>query len=344
VLVSDSEPIPLGGQDWLDVATERLSTELVSSLRVSRARPGFLLDLLAALAKRERGSAEPVDPQLRSLLDLAGIVAEDDSDLTHEIADIVERGEAIGFASDALPQVSQAYVRAVGRIAAVEAGVTVQALRSISAEERPQMIDGIISLLVPVSLRAFDILHRSLLQDALVEAAASGDADNHEVAPLAIGMVDLVGSSAHLATATVGDLEQMVDTIFAAGQAATTERAAHVVKYVGDGLFIASHDVANVADAALEIVEQLEQDLPLRARGGVSYGPVVQRAGDVFGMPVNLAQALCKAARPGTVLLSRDAADIVDPAKRGRLHTRRLPNPAFGRQTVATLQLISGAQ
>jgi len=47
-------------------------------------------------------------------------------------------------------------------------------------------------------------------------------------------------------------------------------------------VFIASAEVASVADAATDLVSRLEAELPLPPRGGISYGAVVQRAGDIF--------------------------------------------------------------
>jgi class 3 adenylate cyclase len=177
-----------------------------------------------------------------------------------------------------------------------------------------------------------------MLQDALLEASAGVTATESDFENIAVGMVDLVRSTDHLSRASAADLEQLVDAIFTAGQAATSERAAHIVKYVGDGVLIAANDVTSVADAALDAIERLEAVLPLRARGAVSYGFVVQRAGDVFGLPVNLVQALTKAARPGRVLLSAEAAALIGPERRGRLRRCELPHPALAAQRVASLR------
>ena len=47
-------------------------------------------------------------------------------------------------------------------------------------------------------------------------------------------------------------------------------------------------------------------DPPLR--GGLAYGPVLPRLGDVYGPVVNLASRLCGLARPGSLLVDREAA------------------------------------
>jgi adenylate cyclase len=345
--LNDAAPAsaPEPSEPWLEVVDDRLSRDVTSARRdvtsvrrLTGARRGRLLDSLAVLARRGRDSAGDVDPDVASLLELIGLDASDHVDSAREFAAIVDRGEAAGLDRGALPHVLQAYVRAVSRIVAVEAGVALGVLRGVDADRRPEVIGTMIDALLPASLRGFDLLHRAMLQDALLEAADGVTATESDFENMAVGMVDLVRSTDYLSRASGEDLEQLVDAIFLAGQAATSERAAHIVKYVGDGVFIAANDVTSVADAALDAIERLEAVLPLRARGGVSYGFVVQRAGDVFGLPVNLAQALTKAAQPGRVLLSADAAALIGSERRGRLRACHLPHPALKEQRVATLR------
>jgi class 3 adenylate cyclase len=325
-------------ESWVDVVNERLSPDVASSRRLTKARRSRLLEGFSALAGRGRDPADALDPELLSWLELIGLDPREWEATTREVAEIVDRGQSAGLDRAALPHVLQAYVRAVGRIAAVEAGIARDTLRSADPESRAEVIGRLIDVLLPTSVRGFDMLHKALLQDALLEASDGLDADDSELENLAIGMVDLVRSTDYLSTASSEDLEQLVDAIFRAGQRATSGRTAHVVKYVGDGAFIAGNVVESVADTALEMVARLEDILPLRARGGISYGFVVQRAGDIFGLPVNASQALTKAAKPGTILLTAGAAACLPKDRCGRLRTRRLPHPALGEQRVATLK------
>ncbi|MDQ6607620.1 MAG: adenylate/guanylate cyclase domain-containing protein [Actinomycetota bacterium] len=338
-------PAPEPSEAWLEVVDDRLGRDgtparrdVTAVRRLTRARRGRLLELLSVLARRGRDPGGELDPDVVSLLELIGLDASQRVDSAREFAAMVDRGEAAGLDRSALPHVLQAYVRAVSRIVAVEAGVALEALRGVEADRRAEVIGRMIDALLPASLRGFDLLHRAMLQDALLEASDVVTATASDFENMAVGMVDLVRSTDYLSRASAEDLEKLVDAIFAAGQAATSERAAHIVKYVGDGVFIAANDVGSVADAALDAIERLEAVLPLRARGGVSYGFVVQRAGDVFGLPVNLAQALTKAARPGKVLLSAEAAALIGSQRRGRLRPCHLPHPALEEQRVATLR------
>ena len=72
-------------------------------------------------------------------------------------------------------------------------------------------------------------------------------------------------------------------------------------------------DPVAAADTALAVVEAHESDEALpRVRAGLALGGVVQRLGDVFGEPVNLASRLTSEARPGSVLVDRGLAEALD--------------------------------
>ena len=75
-------------------------------------------------------------------------------------------------------------------------------------------------------------------------------------------------------------------------------------------------------------------------RGGVAYGDVVSRLGDVFGPTVNIASRLTSVARPGTVLVDRGLHDVLSGptaedttateesspySEAGGYHLRRMP-------------------
>jgi class 3 adenylate cyclase len=330
-------------EPWLEVADDRLGRDLGSTLGLTRAGRGRLLSTLTTFARRGREPDVELDPDLLSLLQTIGLGAAEGDGSTRELAALIDRGEAAGLDREALPHILQAYVRAVGRIAAVEAAVALEALRHTESDRRAEVIGRMIDAVLPASLRAFDLLHRAMLHDALLESAEGLDAGDADAENMAVGMVDLVRSTDYLTKASAEELEQLVDAMFAAGQAAISGRAAHIVKYVGDGVFIAANEVSSVADVALEMIARLEADLPLRARGGISHGFVVQRAGDIFGLPVNTSLLLTKAARPGTVLLTADAASLLSPERHGRVRRLRLPHPALGEQRVATLRAQASA-
>jgi class 3 adenylate cyclase len=327
-------------EEWLETLVERLGQDTAPVRRLVRPRRGKIAVALSNLvsARNDHEASPPLDADVQSLVDLIGFDVAARGGSARAFADLMERAQAAGLERQALSQVVQAYVRAVGRIVAVEIRLALEMLDKMEPERRSAIGTELLETLLPSSVRGFDLLHRAMLQEAALEAREGVTLGITDLNLQAVGMADLVGSTAYLAQAEPRELERMVDAMFAAGQAATGHRNAHVLKYVGDGVFIASHDVVAVADAVAEVVGRLESELPLRARGGISYGWVVHRAGDIFGHPVNLSQALTKAATPGTVLLSESAAELLPRDRRGRTRSRRLPNPAFGEQRVATLR------
>jgi adenylate cyclase len=222
------------------------------------------------------------------------------------------------------PPVTQAYVRAVGRIVEAEAEAAREVIRGAPAEERAERVDHLLAAALPNARRAFEALHATLLRAALAEALSPGRLRDSNVAPGAIALVDLSGSTHHLATHPASTAEEMVDALFEAGQAATLERPVSAVKYVGDGFFLAGGDPRDVALAAFDALDHIDRTLPLGVRAGLAYGPLLRRAGDYFGLPVNLAQLLTKAAAPGTVLATEAAAGGLPEAMRGERRSLRV--------------------
>jgi adenylate cyclase len=142
--------------------------------------------------------------------------------------------------------------------------------------------------------------------------------------------VDVCDSTRYLSDAGVAQTEQLVDALFEAARSAAARRAVWVVKYVGDGVFLLGRRPRDVAEAALHAIAALETELPLAARGGLAAGPVMRRAGDYFGLTVNLAQRLAAAAQPGQLLVTEPAAaDLPDDrvSARDRLEVRGVEEP-----------------
>ena len=91
---------------------------------------------------------------------------------------------------------------------------------------------------------------------------------------------------------------------------AASHHDGQVVKSTGDGfLLVFSSCISGVA-AALEVRDRLEQynvthdDSALHVRIGLNAGPVIEEAGDFYGMTVNAAARVAAKARSGQVLVS----------------------------------------
>jgi adenylate cyclase len=122
-------------------------------------------------------------------------------------------------------------------------------------------------------------------------------------------------------------LLSLVDRFDAEARLRVTRGGGRVVKTIGDEvMFLATdaHAAAGIAVDLLEI-ENIEGLPPIRA--GLAHGDVLQRHGDVFGEVVNIAARLVALARPGTVLVDRNAAEALEGDDRWelvRLRPRRV--------------------
>ena len=53
----------------------------------------------------------------------------------------------------------------------------------------------------------------------------------------------------------------------------------------------------------------------------MAYGDILNRHGDVFGEPVNIASRLCGSARPGTILVNAELSDLLEADERFRVRS-----------------------
>jgi len=85
------------------------------------------------------------------------------------------------------------------------------------------------------------------------------------------------------------------------------------VKTIGDAAMLVSPEPPRAVDTVLGLVEQSREEngLPL-LRGGLASGEALQRAGDWYGRPVNLASRLTSFARRGSVVASKEVHDAAE--------------------------------
>ncbi|HEX8854076.1 MAG TPA: adenylate/guanylate cyclase domain-containing protein, partial [Thermoleophilaceae bacterium] len=147
------------------------------------------------------------------------------------------------------------------------------------------------------------LLRRHLIaarRTLLGEAADTG----YETQRLAVGFVDLVGSTAlaqQLSTRELGAVLTEFETLAADIVAAAGGR---VVKLIGDEVLYTAADPRSACRIAVEMTSRLADHPRVPpARAGVASGEVLLRDGDVFGPTVNLAARAVKVARPGEVVI-----------------------------------------
>ncbi|MHA7648661.1 adenylate/guanylate cyclase domain-containing protein [Mycobacterium sp. ML4] len=89
----------------------------------------------------------------------------------------------------------------------------------------------------------------------------------------------------------------------------------HFVKTIGDAVMLVCSDPLRLLVTILDLVDAAATDDFPRLRAGLAFGPAVNRAGDWYGSPVNLASRVTGAAPAGTVRVTEAARQAIgDPA------------------------------
>jgi adenylate cyclase len=114
------------------------------------------------------------------------------------------------------------------------------------------------------------------------------------------------------------------------------EPPVRVVKQIGDAVMLVSTDAEAMVATALRLVERAGAGSMPPLRAGVASGQAVNRWGDWFGTPVNLASRLTTRARPGSVLVTKQIRELLgeggfafSDAGAKRLKGFSSPVPAF---------------
>ncbi|MEU4823353.1 adenylate/guanylate cyclase domain-containing protein [Actinomadura sp. NPDC023710] len=221
--------------------------------------------------------------------------------LSHELVD-----------EDTVLQLVRAVGQTMGRLASWLGDVWLQRLSALPSDE-PVTSDLVTAALVATEeLRpSFErlLLHgwRRQLTAAGMRAAAStatAQADPAAgVALLAVGFADVV-SFTRLSRSLDGDaLAGFVERFEWAVTHIVAECGGRVVKTLGDEVLFVAPAAGAAAEIGLRVAERFNEDPDFpKVRVGLAYGEVIQRLGDVFGTPVNMAARLTSTAYPGTVL------------------------------------------
>jgi adenylate cyclase len=164
-------------------------------------------------------------------------------------------------------------------------------------------------VVTPVRRHILEIVRREMIGRAELMAGELPGARE-----VTIAFADLVGFtdlSARSSAEQVGDLAGRLEQL--AGEVA--EPPVRLIKLIGDEAMLASLEPEPLVAATKQLVAAAagEDNLP-RLRAGVASGPALNRSGDWYGHPVNLASRLTGAAEPSSLL----ASDAVATATRGR--------------------------
>jgi adenylate cyclase len=192
-------------------------------------------------------------------------------------------------------------------------GMTVQEAITTAASAATDVLPRLEELVLFVWRRQF----AAAVQRSLVTAQVDG------MPVHAIGFVDLVNFTRSTRAWDSRQLEQVLERFESALALRVTAVGGRVVKTLGDGVLFTTDDARSAVSVALDTVAVHEADPELPSvRAGIALGPVLVRLGDVFGEPVNIASRLTDEARPGTVLVDKHAAELLEGLDVRPLHRR----------------------
>jgi adenylate cyclase len=151
-------------------------------------------------------------------------------------------------------------------------------------------------------------LLQGLREDAVTrEQLATGRLDDTQ--DTAVAFADLVGFTSLGESAPVEELSGVAGRL---GELTgdLVEPPVRFVKQIGDAVMLVSPDTGRMVDTVVRLVDATCDDddfPPLRA--GIAFGPALNRWGDWYGAPVNLASRLTARARPASVLATSEVRE-----------------------------------
>jgi adenylate cyclase len=153
-----------------------------------------------------------------------------------------------------------------------------------------------------------------LLRQHLIAARRTilGDAADagYETQQLAVGFVDLVGSTALAQQLSTRELGAVLTEFENLAADLVTAAGGRVVKLIGDEVLYTARDPRSACKIALDLTTRFADHPRVpQVRAGVASGEILLRDGDVFGPTVNLAARAVKVAQPCDVVIPADLAD-----------------------------------
>ena len=292
----------------------------------------------------QRAGVDPED--MRRLWHALGFadVAEDNREFTD--ADVEAFREIAQLVEDNLidPDLAVSMARPMGHLLSRLGAAQIGTLASLidpnpDADSPPPLFATAAAAdrLVPVLERLVVYTWRRHLAAA---AAAALPVGNVPVgAPQAVGFVDIASYTMLSRRADPAQLVEMLEPFEGCVFDRVAKCGGRVVKTLGDEVLFVTARPDAAADIALSVVEARESlpDLP-DVHAGLAFGPLLERAGDVFGPTVNIAARTTGLARSGVVLVDRAFRNELgdDP---GFHIERRPPRPVKGYSALTTYRL-----
>ena len=224
-----------------------------------------------------------------------------------------------GIREESILEIARVLSRAMANVAATIGMVFIDTFLRPGDNERDLALRyaetsrELIPMLGPVLDHVLRIQQLGLVRQAAIDASMLEAGKLPGAVPMGILFADLVGFT---------KLGEILDAVQLGRVAERLEEMAdevatgpvRLIKTIGDEVMLASADVDALLSAGLGLVEAAEQEgegfPPLRA--GAAVGEALERGGDWYGRPVNLASRITGIARPGSLLVSASVKEAAE--------------------------------
>jgi adenylate cyclase len=183
--------------------------------------------------------------------------------------------------------------------------------------------------LVPAVEGLLTYVWRRHLAAAAGRALAGGE-EEFAARSMAVGFADMVGFTSLTRELDDVQLADLIESFESKAADVIASGGARLVKSIGDEVLFVADDADTIAEVALELSDAMSavESIP-EVRVGLAWGTVLSRLGDVYGEPVNIAARLTSIARPGSILVDRELANLLEANDRYRLR-KTPPRPVRG--------------
>ena len=224
-----------------------------------------------------------------------------------------------GIGEESILEIARVLSRAMANVAATIGSVFIDTFLRPGDNERDLALRyaetsrELIPMLGPVLDHVLRIQQLGLIRQAAIDASTLEAGRLPGAVPMGICFADLVGFTKLGEILDAVELGRVAERLEEMADEVSTGPV-RLIKTIGDEVMLASADVDALLSAALRLVEAAEEEgegfPPLRA--GAAFGEALERAGDWYGRPVNLASRITGIARPGSVLVSQSVKEAAE--------------------------------
>jgi adenylate cyclase len=163
----------------------------------------------------------------------------------------------------------------------------------------------------PVRLHLRDRVRHDVVR--FTELTSGEPPGTREIGVCFADLVEFTQLSEQISAEELGGITGRLEAL--ASEAA--EPPVRLIKLIGDAAMLVSPEIPALVEAAQRLVEGADEDKVLpRLRAGIGAGRALNRGGDWYGPPVNLASRVTDVAEPGTIVASDEAVQAATDAYR----------------------------